>query len=333
MSTPKLNGEQKVKVEKGFIIRTQELNPNLDKIRMHYDKVLSRYFNQDGSPRGEFFENISCYNCGSKEYTSEFTSSGFRHVRCANCGMVYVTPRLKEKILRDSYNEEDYNALYKFKLIPALDYRREVIGERKYKQISSYFEGMGSVLDIGCGLGELLSVFDENGWSCLGVEFNEFAANFAREKFGLNIVQKSIFDFEPGEQSFDCIMLWGVLEHFTQPLKVLEKVHQLLRDGGLLVLEVPSADSILVRYYEKFGGYIDRIIEGDRHIMLFSVNSLRQMTERCGFRLVHLQSNGLDFDTLLRLNNQTCDPQIIAQIQYAIDETLCGDLLRGFWRK
>jgi len=128
-------------------------------------------------------------------------------------------------------------------------------------------------------------------------------------------------------------MLWGVLEHFAQPIKVLEKVYQLLQEGGLLVLEVPSGDSILVRYYEKFGGYIDRIIEGDRHIMLFSVNSLQQMTERCGFKLTRLQSNGLDIDTLLRLSNQTCAPQIIAQIQYAIDEVLCGDLLRGFWRK
>lgn len=204
-----------MKAEKDFIIRTQELNPNLDKIRKHYDKVLSRYFNQDDSPKEEFFENVSCYNCGSTKYTSEFTISRFRHVRCANCGMVYVTPRLKEKILHDSYNEEDYDASYRFKLMPALDYRREVIGRRKYRQIESYFEKPGSILDIGCGLGELLSVFAENGWSCLGVEFNQFAARFAREKFGLNIIQESIFDFQPDERSFDCIMLWGVLEHFT----------------------------------------------------------------------------------------------------------------------
>ncbi len=325
--------EEKQEAEDIFVIRTQQLNPNLDKIHQHYDRVLSRYFGQNGSPREGFFEDIGCYNCGSIDCVSEFAINRFRHVRCARCGMVYVTPRLRENILHDSYNEEDYNTSYKFKLIPALDYRREVIGKRKYKQVSSYFEKPGSILDIGCGLGELLSIFAENGWSCLGVEFNEFAANFAREKFGLNILQKSIFDFEPGERRFDCIMLWGVLEHFTQPVKVLEKVHQLLQDGGLLVLEVPSGDSLLVRYYEKFGGYIDRIIEGDRHIMLFSVRSLREMTERAGFKPVHLQSNGLDIDTLLRLNNQTCDPGLISQIQYAVDAALCGDLLRGFWRK
>ncbi len=322
-----------MKQEENSIIRTKELNPNLNKIHEHYRKVLARYFNEDNSPKEEFFENVSCYNCGSTEYASEFTINRFRHVRCANCGMVYVTPRLREEILHDSYNEEDYNAAAKYKLIPAVDYRREVIGRRKYRQIASYFEKPGSVLDVGCGLGELLSIFDENGWSCLGVEFNELSAGYAREKFGLDIIRRSIFDFEPDKQSFDCIMLWGVLEHFAQPVKVLQKVYQLLGSGGLLVLEVPNGDSILVRYYEKFGGYIDRIIEGDRHIMLFSPDSLRQMTGRCGFKPVHLQSNGLDIDTLLRLNEQACDPQIVAQIQSAIDGALCGDLLRGFWRK
>lgn len=319
-----------MKQEENPVIRTQELNPNLDKIHEHYQKVLSRYFNRDGSSRDEYFESVNCYNCGETKYTAEFTINRFRHVRCARCGMVYVSPRLKETILHDAYNEEDYNAAAKYKLIPAVEYRREVIGRRKYQQIAAYFKKPGSILDIGCGLGELLSIFDENGWDCLGVEFNELSAGYAREKFKLNIVQESIFDFKPARQKFDCIMLWGVLEHFTRPVSVLGKVYQLLRRGGLLVLEVPNGDSLLVRYYEKYGGYIDRIIEGDRHIMLFSPEALRQMTERCGFKLVHLQTNGLDIDTLLRLNNQNRDPQLVSQVQSVLDGMLHGDLLRGF---
>jgi 2-polyprenyl-3-methyl-5-hydroxy-6-metoxy-1,4-benzoquinol methylase len=322
-----------MKQEENPIIRTQELNPNLDKIHEHYQKVLSRYFNRDDSPKDEYFESVNCYNCGETKYTAEFTINRFRHVRCARCGMVYVSPRLKETILHDAYNEEDYNAAAKYKLIPAVEYRREVIGRRKYQQIAAYFKKPGSILDIGCGLGEVLSIFDENDWDCLGVEFNELSAGYAREKFGLNIVRESIFDFKPARQKFDCIMLWGVLEHFTRPVSVLEKVYQLLRSGGLLVLEVPNGDSLLVRYYEKYGGYIDRIIEGDRHIMLFSPEALRQMTERCGFKLVHLQANGLDIDTLLRLNKQARDPQLVSQMQSALDGMLHGDLLRGFWRK
>ena len=308
-------------------------NPNLDIIHKHFYQRASKYFDVDGLPKSECLEEVSCYNCNSTPIASEFIIARFRHVRCARCGMVYVSPRIRETILHDSYNEEDYADFYRLKLIPSLDYRREVLGRRKYDQISVYFSCPGTILDIGCGLGDLLSVFKEKGWSCLGIEFNKFAAGFAREKFGLNIIDRSVFDFDPAEAQFDCIMLWGVLEHFTRPMEVLEKVHQLLKKGGLLVLEVPNADSILVRYYERFGGYVDRIIEGDRHIMLFSVESLKEMTDRAGFKLVHLQTNGLDLDTLLRLNGVACPKELASHLQYAVDESMCGDLLRGFWKK
>jgi 2-polyprenyl-3-methyl-5-hydroxy-6-metoxy-1,4-benzoquinol methylase len=314
-------------------VDARSTNPNLDRIHELFYERLSRYFDGDDLPRSEFFEDVGCYNCDSHKIISKFTIARFRHVRCADCGLVYVSPRIKEDILHDSYEEDIYSEHYKLKLIPSMGYRREVLDKRKYDQISAYFQQPGSILDIGCGLGDLLSVFKDHGWSCLGVEFNKFAAGYARETFGLKIIDKSIFNFSPADEQFDCIMLWGVLEHFTRPKDVLNKVHQLLRPNGLLVLEVPSGDSLLVRYFEFFGGYVDRIIEGDRHIMLFSVQSFKDIAAKSGFSLVHLQSNGLDIDTLMRLNHEKCSPEFLTRLQYVVDQSLCGDLLRGFWRK
>lgn len=315
------------------LIDAKLTNPNLDRIHELFYKRVSKFFDANGSPKPDLFEDVPCYNCHSTSVQSEFIISRFRHVRCAQCGMVYVSPRIKESILHDSYDEDDYSEHYRLKIIPSIEYRREVLGKRKYNQIASYFNKPGSILDIGCGLGDLLSVFKDHGWSCMGIEFNKFAANYGRDNFGLNVIDKSIFKFEPEDNQFDCIMLWGVLEHFTSPMNVLKKACQILKKDGLLVLEVPSADSILVRYYEKFGGYVDRIIEGDRHIMLFSIRALQDMTQRAGFELIELKSNGLDIDTLTRLNNENYLPEFTTRLQYAVDQNMCGDLLRGFWRK
>ncbi|MBP7507936.1 MAG: class I SAM-dependent methyltransferase [Prolixibacteraceae bacterium] len=315
------------------VVDAKLTNPNLDKIHELFYKRVSKFFNDNGSPKPELFEDVPCYNCNSTSVKTQFTISRFRHVRCAQCGMVYVTPRIKESILHDSYDEDDYSEHYRLKIVPSLKYRREVLGERKYKQIMSYFEKPGSILDIGCGLGDLLSVFKDHGWDCMGIEFNKFAANYGRDNFGLNIIDKSIFDFEPKEYQFDCIMLWGVLEHFTSPMDVLLKAYQLLKKGGLLVLEVPSGDSILVRYYETYGGYVDRIIEGDRHIMLFSARSLQEMAKKAGFDLIELKSNGLDIDTLARLNKENISAEFTTRLQSIVDSIMCGDLLRGFWKK
>ena len=129
-------------------------------------------------------------------------------------------------------------------------------------------------------------------------------------------------------------MLWGVLEHFFKPLDILNKVYELLEDDGLLLLEVPSADSVLVRYCEKTSMDVDRIIEGDRHLMLFSLRSFSEMTTKAGFSAIEIKSNGLDISTLnrLKLDNGLTLPQV-NEIQQLLDDSDQGDLLRGFFKK
>jgi 2-polyprenyl-3-methyl-5-hydroxy-6-metoxy-1,4-benzoquinol methylase len=314
------------------MIDEAKINPNIDKLHHYFDTILKKYF-EDGKAVPAYFEDVPCYNCGSTEIVKEFTVNRFRHVRCRNCGMVYSNPRLKESITHNMYSESDYSEFYKIKLIPAIEYRKNVLGIKKYEQIKHYFEKPGRVLDIGCGLGEILSVFKDNGWDCNGVEFNEFAANYARKAFNLNIINKSIYDFDSGEK-YDLIMLWGVLEHFFDPKKVLISINHLLKDDGLLVLEVPSADSVLVRYFEETQKTVDRIIEGDRHIMLFSVRGFKEMLQDTGFTPVRIQSNGLDISTLNRTELENIlNLSQINKMQDLIDNSLQGDLLRGFFKK
>ncbi len=314
------------------MIDESRINPNLDKLYQHFDKALAKYF-KDSKPIPRYFEKVSCYNCGGVETVSSFIVNRFRHVRCKNCGMVYVSPRLKTRIINLLYNEAPYTDFYKIKLIPSIDYRKNILAVNKYNQIARYFNKPGKVLDIGSGLGEVLSVFQGNNWDCLGVETNKFAADYSRKTFKLNIINKSIHDFEP-QDKFDVIMLWGVLEHLYKPLVLLERVRKLLKENGVLLLEVPSADSVLVRYYERTQKRVDRIIEGDRHIMLFSLRSFIEITGKAGFKPIEILSNGLDISTLnrLELNNKLSLTQV-NELQTLLDISLQGDLLRGFFRK
>jgi len=315
-----------------MMIDETKINPNIKKLHRHFDTLLEKYF-ENGKPIAAYFEEVPCYNCGSTEIIKEFTVNRFRQVRCKNCGMVYTNPRLKESITHNMYSESDYSEFYKIKLISSIDYRKRVLATKKYDQVMHYFKKTGRVLDIGCGLGENLSVFNDNGWDCTGVEFNEFAANYARKTFGLNIINKSIYDFDTSEK-FDLITLWGVLEHFFDPKKILRSIGHLLNDDGLLVIEVPSADSVLVRYYEETQKTVDRIIEGDRHIMLFSVRCFEEMLTDTGFKTAHIQSNGLDISTLNRLEmGDVLDLSQVNSLQDLVDTSLQGDLLRGFFKK
>jgi 2-polyprenyl-3-methyl-5-hydroxy-6-metoxy-1,4-benzoquinol methylase len=317
---------------KSALIDEGKINPNIQELHDYFDRVVQKYF--DGNrPKSEYFEGVRCYNCGGKEVSTSFVVNRFKHVRCKRCGMIYVNPRLREEITHKLYHESPYNEMYKIKLIPAIDYRKHILGTRKYQQISQGFKKPGKVLDIGCGLGEVLSVFKENGWNCTGIEFNEFAARYARDQFHLKIINKSIYDFSTEEQ-YDLVMLWGVLEHFYNPKKILKKIHEILSDNGTLVIEVPSADSVLVRFYERTQYGVDRIIEGDRHIMLFSLRGFEEMLKRTGFNPVKILSNGLDISTLNRLElKNRLDLEQVNEFQDLLDISLQGDLLRGFFKK
>ncbi len=314
------------------MIDESKINPNLDKLHQHFDSVLEKYF-EGTKPIPKYFEDVNCYNCGSTEIITSFVVNRFRHVRCKNCNMVYVSPRLKSSIVDTLYNEQYYTEFYKIKLIPSIDYRRNVLAVNKFHQIARYFSQPGRVLDIGSGVGEVLSVFQENNWNSTGIEFNEFAADYSRKEFGLSIMNRNIYDFDSSEK-YDVIMLWGVLEHLSEPLKILKKVRELIMDTGILLLEVPSADSILVRYYERTQKPVNRIIEGDRHIMLFSVQGFMEMTEKAGFFPVEVLSNGLDVSTLNRLElNNKLDLTQVNELQGLLDSSFQGDLLRGFFRR
>jgi hypothetical protein len=36
---------------------------------------------------------------------------------------------------------------------------------------------------------------------------------------------------------------------------------------------------------------------------------------------------------LARLNNEKISPEFTTRLQSAVDSSMCGDLLRGFWKK
>jgi 2-polyprenyl-3-methyl-5-hydroxy-6-metoxy-1,4-benzoquinol methylase len=318
-----------------MLVDEKKINPNISELYKYFKEKTAKYFDEKGAPKDEYFEDVACYNCGSKEYSSQFRANNFRHIRCAVCGMIYVNPRFKETIAHNLYDEADYTEYYKIKLIPSIDYRRNVLAENKYGQLIKYFNEPGSVLDIGCGLGEVISVFKEKGWDVTGIEFNKFAAEYASETFGVNIINKSIFDInETEKKEYDLVMLWGVLEHFYDPKKVLKKIHTLLKPGGILLLEVPSSDSLLVRFVENTSNFVDRIIEGDRHIMLFSLRAFKQMTGDCGFSAEKIVSNGLDIATIKRLYLRSeIEEGCVNPMQKILDESFQGDLLRGVFRK
>src|SRR5262249_37551131 len=72
-------------------------------------------------------------------------------------------------------------------------YRQEIARVEKYKD-------RGSVLDVGCGTGDFLSLFDRTRWTKYGIEISDFATTQAR-------AHEITFDFDRQQSAqFDLIV-------------------------------------------------------------------------------------------------------------------------------
>lgn len=100
------------------------------------------------------------------------------------------------------------------------------------------------LLDFGSGKGQFLVAAKELGWTGFGIETAKERADFAREKYKVEVRQEFYSEGKVAVGKYDLITLNHVLEHLPEPLRLLKEllVSNLSKDG-LTYIEVPRADS------------------------------------------------------------------------------------------
>lgn len=149
----------------------------------------------------------------------------------------------------------------------------------------------GDILEIGCGDGANGAIALMNGKcrSYRGVEiFPEAAAKAARCIDEVIVGDIETVELPWSHESFDALVLSEVLEHLSDPWKVLRKVHPLLRRGAMIFASSPNVCHYkiifgLVKGRWKFAdfGPLDRT-----HLRWFSPLTYREMFEECGYSVI-----------------------------------------------
>lgn len=315
------------------ILKADLIKPKYDNVKEVWAKMLREYYSGD-KLNPKFTVAVDCPFCGSRKTHSPFTISGFHHATCAACGVVYVSPRLKDECLEKLYNNKYYSEIYAKSMIPVFDVRKELIGKRKTAQTLSHLRKPKApldVLDIGCGVGEVIDAFKDRGDRCTAIEVNPIAVEWLRKK-DIAVFEGS-FDRFPETNKFDVIMAWGVVEHVVNPHEFLKKVKRHLKPGGVFASEVPSGQSLTVDYARATGKDPQRIVMGEQHIILYSLDAYEKIHEMAGLEKLHVQTNGLDVETVLKINGQKVDDKVVFDLQRVVDSYGKGDLIRGFWRR
>ncbi|MEU9988795.1 methyltransferase domain-containing protein [Streptomyces sp. NPDC048045] len=100
----------------------------------------------------------------------------------------------------------------------------------------------GAVLDVGCGPGRLVAELAARGRTVLGVDVSE-AAVTRTVTVGGQALRRSVFDPLPGEGRWGTVLLMdGNIGIGGDPGALVHRMGQLLRAGGLLIVETAPQD-------------------------------------------------------------------------------------------
>lgn len=178
-----------------------------------------------------------CKLCGSNDLRLFYTQGDRRHIhyyRCRTCRLVVCDTS------RVGVNQEKY-------ILTRVDPRANTRPNRGHRQTYAFIKrhapSPGRMLDLGCGDGTVIWLAREDGWTVRGVELFAEHTKVVRDTLGLDVVTSDITSYEDVAQSWDCVVLTHVLEHLPDPVGALRKIRNLLKPGGIGVLEFPNIDA------------------------------------------------------------------------------------------
>jgi 2-polyprenyl-3-methyl-5-hydroxy-6-metoxy-1,4-benzoquinol methylase len=139
------------------------------------------------------------------------------------------------------------------------------------------------VLEIGCGYGGKLTMFRRLGYETYGVEAGRLRAEECRRQ-GLKVFDCPVTDLGPVHQygPYDFAYSIHVLEHIADISGHFAQLSKLIRDGGMLYVQVPNlwlGETLFMQSHAAI------------HCHTFSLHSLAELMKKNGFTPVRVQAD------------------------------------------
>lgn len=161
------------------------------------------------------------------------------------------------------------------------------------KIIDSVLYNKQSVLDVGCGSGLITNLFSRRypDSTFVAVDFADgidFAKAFAKQNNRTNIkFVKKDFSVYTSKDQFDVVICQGVLHHMPNWEENINRLKELVKDGGTLVLGVYHPWGKLAKRYFNIN-YKNSILHEDQELNPFETSfTQHQVVTMCnGFTLL-----------------------------------------------
>lgn len=146
-----------------------------------------------------------------------------------------------------------------------------------------------AIIDLGCGRGEWLQLMQELGFEGKGIDLDEGMLSYCHD-LGLNVEKGDVISYLESipDMSVSIVSSFHLIEHigFDNVKKLVEESFRILKPGGLLIMETPNPENIIV---STNNFYLD-----PTHVTPIPSLLLSFLTEHQGFertKILRLQEN------------------------------------------
>ncbi len=228
-------------------------------------------------------EETSCPICKNNSNTLQYVFEPFRLVKCNNCNLLYLNPRLNEEYIYEHYSEDEFYNNYS----AGTGYEIQENSLRgTFKKFLKVLEKKGLIggklLEVGCGFGYLLDLSKKFYLDCVGTDFSESAVNKARE-FCNNVYCGGIDSIPDDLGTFDYIIAFSVIEHVYNPNEFIEQVSKKLNKGGTLIIATPDVGSYWSKLLKKKWPFHIPT----EHVCLYEKNTLECLLKNNNFSKIN----------------------------------------------
>ncbi len=231
-----------------------------------------------------------CPICYSRRLYYAFSKQGYRIVRCHDCLLLFLNPQPSDNELEAIYSPtyflgedtvEAKNRVSAMKRATAR-YYLDVIG-------ASSGGGVATLLEIGCGQGDLLLEALDRGYKVTGVEYSASSAELASQRVGERgtVLCGDLRGLPIPESSFDVCVLSDLIEHVRDPVDFLSNLRRLLKPEGVIFITTPTLDSWSARLMRQ--NWMEFKPE---HLFYFDTNTIQHALFQAGYHQVRVTPGG-----------------------------------------
>lgn len=228
---------------------------------------------------------MNCPNCKTENvklfHESVWSIENGKVYQCSGCTLTFIDPMMSEEEEEEFYKNfnkhVEARGLSTGESLQNYHNKSLLVAKERMKIVSDFFCDGLKVLEIGSSTGAFLSLLGNCYTSAIepSDDNREFSKQFITDK------TYRLIEDVPKSEKYDIICLFHVFEHIRKPDEFLTNCKELLKENGVILIEVPHIEDPLISIFDikEFKDFIFQPM----HPMIYSLPSLEYIFKQNGF--------------------------------------------------